>query len=65
MLCCLFSLASIANISSRLTHRLSIALTTRCTYPTNNPGISCFDPAEGGEADGPGAPCVFALFLCR
>ena len=51
MLCCLFSLASISKISSRLTRRLSIALTTRCTYPTSNPGI---DGVGWGGSDGAG-----------
>jgi len=40
MLCCLFSLASIAKISSKLTRRPSIQLTTRCTYRTSNGGTS-------------------------
>jgi hypothetical protein len=51
MLCCLFSLASISRISSRITRRLSIALTTRCTYPTSNPGI---DGVGWGGSDGVG-----------
>ena len=62
MLCCLFSLASIAKISSRLTLRLSIALTTRCTYATSNDGTA---GGAGGGKDGTAAFAVAGGSLRR
>ena len=66
MLCCLFSLASIARVSARLTGRPSIWLTTRWTYCTSNGGISNEGLAgEGGSGTTDGGGAIGVLLLRR